>query len=173
MTEPVNDPIEIKEAVRPFLEQNLVLWAGLPRTTVETLSRAISQPIKMEQGSLGWYPAERYTFRVESPAGGLIAYARHAEVVLIEALVAPPFSVTQGLGEPTAILPHEILSPLAYVHEYLYCERGLVLSVAEPFQEGKPMKIVRARGIPRLHRASEFGPEFYQAFQDQIAWQQV
>jgi hypothetical protein len=79
----------------------------------------------------------------------------------------------EGLGQPTAILPHEILSPGAYVHEYLYCKRGLVLSIAEPFQKEQPLKIVRARGVRPLDSPGEFGPELYQPFQDQTVWEQL
>ena len=172
MSEFVNDPAAVKAAVQPFLNQDLVSWRGLTKITVETLNAAIGKPIKMEQAALGWYPADRYTFTVESPSGGFVAYVRNGEVVLIEALVPPPLSAMEGLGQPTAILPHEILSPGTYVHEYVYCERGLVLSIGEPFQKEEPLKVVRARGVRPLDRPDEFGPEFYQAFQDQKVWKQ-
>lgn len=75
-----------------------------------------------------------------------------------------------GLDGPTAVLPHEILVQGTYVHEYLYCQRGLVLSIAEPFQKDQPMKMVRCRGIRLLSSPDEFGPEFYQAFEDKTVW---
>jgi hypothetical protein len=170
MSEFVNDPATVKAAVKPFLDQDLVSWTGLPRITVETLNAAIGKPIGMEQAALGWYPADSYTFRVESPSGGLIAYARNGQVILIEGLIPPPLSAIEGLGDPTTILPHEILLQGTYVHEYIYCEKGLVLSVAEPFQKDQPIKIVRCRGIRPLSSPDEFGPEFYQAFEEKTVW---
>ncbi len=75
-----------------------------------------------------------------------------------------------ALGSPSAIKPHEILVENTYVHEYLFCERGLVLSVAEPFEEGRPLRIVRCRGIQPIDSPEQFGPEFYQSFEDRIVW---
>ena len=173
MNQFVNDPAVVKAALQPFLAHQLGSWTGLPKSKLETLKAALGEPVKMEQAALGWKPAERYTFRVESPSGGLLAYTRQGEVVLIEALVPPPLSAMEGLGEPTAILPHEILSPGVYVHEYLYCERGLILGIGEPFRKEEPLNIVRVRGIRPLDSPSEFGPEFYQAFQDQTVWKRI
>ena len=170
MSEFINDPIAVKAAVQPFLDGNLLLWKGLPRTTVEIFSAAIGNPAKVEEAGLGWYPASRYTFELESASNGLAAYARGGDVILIEALAAPPLSAMHGLGDPTAILAHEILLQGTYVHEYLYCEKGLVLSVAEPFQKDLPIKVVRCRGVRPLSSLDEFGPEFYQAFEDKMVW---
>ena len=159
--------------LKPLLDQDLVLWKGLPKTLVETLTAVLGQAIKTEQAALGWYLADRYTFKVEEPARDLVAYARNGEVVLIQPFVPPPLSAMEPLGQPSAILPHEILSPDAYVHEYLYCQRGLVLSIAEPFQKGKPWDIVRVRGIRPLDNPNEFGPEFYRVFEDKMVWRQL
>src|SRR5436190_17579445 len=120
MSKLVNDPAAVKASMQPMLDHNLAAWSGLPKTNVETLVAAFGSPAEHEQAALGWYPADRYAFNVESRGGGLTAYVRNGEVVLIETLVAPPALAMQGLGEPTAILPHEILAPDAYVHEYLY-----------------------------------------------------
>lgn len=166
----VSDPLAVKAAIQPFLDGNLALWKGLPRIAVETLSSAIGKPTKIEEAGLGWYPADRYSFAVKCASDGIAAYVRNREVILVEAFTAPSLPAIDDLGKPTAILPHEILVQDAYVHEYLYCERGLVLSIAEPFQEGQPSKIVRCRGIRPLISVDEFGPEFFQAFEDRTVW---
>lgn len=170
MSEYISDPIAIKKIVQPFLENNLLLWKGLPLVSIEIFSEAIGKPTEIEEAELGWYPAERYTFEVKSRSGGIAGYVRNGEVLLIEALKAPPLAAMKGLGEPTAILPHEILVQNTYVHEYLYCERGLVLSVAEPFQKELPLRIVRCRGIRPMRSPDEFGPEYYQSFEDKTVW---
>jgi len=99
----------------------------------------------------------------------LIAYLRDDEVILVETLTPPPLSAMSRLGEPSAIKPHEILREGSYVHEYLYCERGLVLSIAEPFEKGQAWQIVRCRGIQPIDDPRQFGPEFYLPFEDRSA----
>jgi hypothetical protein len=56
------------------------------------------------------------------------------------------------------------------VHEYLFCERGLVLSLAEPFEGGQPSQIVRCRGIQPIDSPEQFGSDFYRAFEDEVVW---
>ena len=166
----MDDPITVRATLRPFLEGDLRSWNGLPALSMVALGAALGEPGKGERTNLGWYPADRYTYAVDSPTGGINAYARDRVVILIETIVAPPLSAMNGLGEPSAILPNEILAPDAYVHEYLYCEKGLVLSIAEPFEKQRPKKIVRCRGIKPLNSPDEFGPEFYLAFENRTAW---
>jgi hypothetical protein len=172
MSEYIVDPATVRRSVQPMLDHDLAAWRGLPAIRVETLIAAFGAAAKHEHAALGWYPADRYILDVESRARGLAVYARAGEVVLIEALAPPPFSAMAGLGEPTKILPHEILSPGVYVHEYLYAPRGLVLGVAQPFQKEQPWSISRARGIKPLAGADEFGPELYQAFEARKVWSQ-
>lgn len=170
MNEVVNDPEVARERLQPFLELDLLSWKGLPPLALEILNAALGDPTQREETELGWYPAERYIYKVDASSGGLAAYVRNNSIILIEALVPPPLSVKDGLGEPSLVKPHEILKPNAYVHEYLYCERGLVLSLAEPFQKGQPFEIVRCRGIQPLESPEQFGPELYRSFEDEIAW---
>ncbi|HWS90142.1 MAG TPA: hypothetical protein VN282_24445 [Pyrinomonadaceae bacterium] len=167
------DDKEAEEAgarLRPFLDGDLRAWAGLPGLSLATLSAVLGQPSRREETKLGWYDATRYTFEAEAPSGGLAAYIRGGAVVMIEALKPPPASAAEGLGEPCAVKPHEILVEGAYVHEYLYCERGLVLSVAEPFDKAEPSRLVRCRGLRPLAGPEEFGPEFYMAFEERVVW---
>lgn len=166
----VDDPLDLKGILRPFLEWDLTSWNGLPRVLVKTFSAVLGRPEKVEDARLGWYPAQRFSYPVSMPGGGLDVYVREHEVVLIEMRIPPPLSAMDALGSPSAVKPHEILLEGAYVHEYLFCEKGLVFSVAEPFEEGLPLHIVRCRGIRRIDSPDQFGPEFYQSFEDRIVW---
>lgn len=130
----------------------------------------MGEPERSEEATLGWYPAQCLTSPMDCPSGGLRAYVRDGEVILVEALVPPPVSLLERLSEPDAVLPHEILSPGAYVHEYLYGGRGLILSVAEPFDREQPRRILRCRGIRPVGSPSDLGPELYLPFEDQISW---
>jgi len=165
----LDDPVAAQTALRPLLAGDLLAWRGLPRLSADTLHAAFGKPKQAEESTLGWYPAQRYTYPVERPQSGLIAYLRDDEVILVETLTPPPLSAMSRLGEPSAIKPHEILREGSYVHEYLYCERGLVLSIAEPFEKGQAWQIVRCRGIQPIDDPRQFGPEFYLPFEDRSA----
>lgn len=170
MIEDPNDITIARARLQSFLEGDLVAWKGLPLLTVETLTAVLGQPTKTEKTKLGWYAASLHIYEVESPTGGLAAYSRDNQVVMIEVPVPPPLSAMEGLGEPCAIKPHEILVSGAYVHEYLYCQRGLVLSVAEPFDKDAPLRLVRCRGVHPMNSPEEYGPEFYMAFEEREVW---
>lgn len=170
MNDDTNEAAMARARLQPFLEGDLLAWKGLPRLNVETLNAVLGQPAKEEETNLGWYDAMLYTYETASPSGGIAAYVRDGEAVMIEALVPPPLSAIEGLGEPSAIMRHEILVDGAYVHEYLYCERGLVLSIAEPFEKEEPQRLVRCRGVRPMSSPEEFGPELYMAFEDRQVW---
>lgn len=166
----IGDSKSVRVILRPFLEGDLIAWKGLPDISLETLSAALGKPAKEEESTLGWYPAVKYTYNIESPSRGIVAYVRNGKVVLVEARVPPPSSMIGELGDPTAIKPHEILHKNGYVYEYLYCDRGLVLSIVEPFKKERSMQIVRCRGIRLMNSPDEFGPQYYQPFEDKIVW---
>jgi hypothetical protein len=156
--------------LEPLLALDLMAWHGLPQLPVAALDAAFGAPERAEDARLGWYPARRRTYRLDRPSGGLDCYTREDHAVLIETLVAPPASALEQLSEPSAVKPHEILIDGAYVHEYVYAPRGLVLSVAEPMFSADASRIVRCRGVRPLPHPDDFGPEFYVPFEDQTVW---
>jgi hypothetical protein len=166
----LDDPAAVRSALQPLLAGDLSSWEGLPRLSAGTLRAALGQPEQVEEATLGWYPAQRHTFLVEAPGGGLDAYIRNNDVVLVETLTPPPLSAMSALEEPSAIKPHEILREGSYVHEYLYCEIGLVLSIAEPFDKNQSLRIVRCRGIQPIDDPDQFGPQFYMPFEERSVW---
>ena len=158
------------EALEPLLALDVAAWRGLPLLAVADLDRLFGRPSASEETGLGWYPAERRTYRLDRPSGGLDCYSRDGQVVLVETLVPPPSSVLGALGEPSGVKPHEILVEGAYVPEWVYAERGLVLSVAEPFSDPSDRRVVRCRGVRVLASADEFGPEYHLAFEDRTSY---
>ena len=64
----------------------------------------------------------------------------------------------------------------AYAHEYLWCARGLVLTVAVPLgglddeDDGVPERIVRCRGLRPLARVGDFGPAYYRPLDSRVRW---
>lgn len=164
------DPDLVRAAFRPLIDLDIISWKGLPVITGETLRSVFGKPARTENAELGWYPAQRLRYAMNTASGGFDAYIRDNEVLLLETVNVPPASVLQDLGAPTAVMPHEILVEKAYVHEYLYCARGLVLSVAEPFNKEQPARIVRCRGISPINGPEQFGPELFMAFEDKTVW---
>jgi hypothetical protein len=162
--------VQAAAALEPMLALDLAAWRGLPDLGVGDVDAALGPPETSEDAHLGWYPARRRTYRLDRPSGGLHCYSRDDRVVLVETLKAPPARVLEQLGPPSAAKPHEILVDGAYVPEWVYAARGLVLSVAEPFDAPAQRRVVRCRGVRPLASADDFGPEFYLAFQNQTSW---
>jgi hypothetical protein len=92
-------------------------------------------------------------------------------VALVEVEGGPPAAVLETLGTPSAVMAHEIVRPGAYVHEYVYGPRGLVLSVAQPFEAGAEWVVVRTRGIAPMASDQRLGPELHRSVEDTQVWQ--
>lgn len=150
------------ELLRPVLDLSLAAWRGLPSWPTTDVTAAIGKPEDQRDTMLGMFPAQQQTHRLpDRPAGGLIVFSRQGQIVLIETLRPPSMETLTVLGEPDARKAHELSAPDAYVWEYVYCDRGLVLSVTEPFDETEPKRIVRCRVLPRLMHPQEYGAAFY------------
>ena len=163
--------MSLRAALDPMLRVDPARWRGLPLATVAELDAVLGPPEESIDADLGYYPAVRRRYRSpEAAAQALVAWARGGEVVMVETLAQPPVAVLTELPEPSAVLPQEILVPEAYAHEYLYCQTGLVLTVAEPLRGGAPPRIVRCRGSAPLASPPAFGPAYYRAFEDQVHW---
>jgi len=158
----------LKDDLAPFLEGRLAGWHGVPELRLGDVEAAFGPPAERSTVELGYYPAERAVFPLPVPSGGIIVYARAGAVVMIEAIVPPPVTVLATLGEPTAIVPHEILVPGAYAPVYLYGPRGLALTVAIPFGSQAPREIVHCRTVRPFATAQEFGPDYYKPFEDRV-----
>ena len=157
---------DVKSALQPFLDGDLPRWRGLPEVSVRALAEAFGEPLSVDSAELGDDVAERRAYPQ------FTAYVRDGYVVLVE-LLDPPASAFETLGPPTEILAHEILAPGAYVHEYLYADRGLLLSVAKPFDRQQLPRVVRCRGIRPVRDANDLGSDLYLAFEDQTVWSDV
>jgi hypothetical protein len=153
--------------IRPLLSGAPAGWRGLPPVATEAFDAALGPPAAVASEDLGYYPAERRAYCV----GGreVIVWAREGAVVMVEAAAALPGSALDALGAPSAVLPNEILADGGYAHEYLYCARGLVATVVQPYQAGAH-KVVRLRGIAPLDGPDAFGPALYKAFEDRVSW---
>ena len=158
----------MERQLRPFLDGDLGAWRGLPQLTATDLVALFGPPSRVEETTLGYYPATRHTFPAPVPSGGLAAYERDGRIVLIESLSAPAPDVLHALPAPTGTLPQEILLHDEYAHEYVYAAQGLVVTVAKASGDATDDRIVRYRGVRRLDRLEDFGPDYYKAFEDQI-----
>jgi hypothetical protein len=149
---------------------NLSKWKGLPIISITELEDLLGRTGESKTARLGAYPAQRLEFPHQRGDRTLIAYARHGQIVMVEMLPPPDSSALSGLPQPTAILPQEISVEGAYAHEYLYCERGLLLTVAQSFGRPEPDRLIRCRGIRPMLDRSQLGPELYMPLDTEVNW---
>ncbi|MGI8807231.1 MAG: hypothetical protein ACR2KK_05230 [Acidimicrobiales bacterium] len=167
----MTDVSDIASVVRRLQNGDFDSFRGLPVLSAAALDEVLCPPADRTEVQLGWYPATKATYRTTDPAGPVVAYVRGGGVVMIEAgRPRPAGDMLKALGEPSSILPNELLMPGAYVHEYVYGSRGLILSVAEPFEAGQPWQIIRSRAIVPLQAGRALGPELYRAAEDADVW---
>lgn len=157
-------------ALDPLLRLELACWSGLPQACVAQFDALFGAPEDLREDMLGSYPASHKRYRTDGTAGGLSVWVRDGIAVMVQTLQPPDAAVLATLPEPTAVLAHEIQLPDAYAHEYLYCPVGLVLTVAQAYRKGRPLRVVRCRGTRPLKGVGDFGPAYYQALEDQIRW---
>lgn len=160
----------LDSAFDALLSFRLAEWNGLPPCLNTDLARSFGTPSEAVEVSLGAFPALRESYSAPNlPATGFMAYSRAHRVTVIETAAPPPLEVLETLGEPDARMPQEFSLPGYYVREFLFCRRGLVLSVAEPSGAAEPLvKIVRCRGIAVLNAPFEYGADYYLAHRNRI-----
>ena len=164
--------MSLRKSLIPMVHVDPVNWRGLPRSIVSDFESIFGPPEESLGTVLGYYPVTRYLYRSVEDHQGLVLWARTGEAVMVATLTQPPVSVLEELPDPCAVLAHEILVPGAYAHEFLYCQVGLVLTVAQPLSGDGPNQIVRCRGINPLTSPAEFGPAYYCSFEDKVLWDQ-
>jgi hypothetical protein len=160
----------IKKKLTPLIAGNLLDWHGLPLIEVDNLEDLIGPIQKRTEALLGAYSADRYLFKIGSSGQEIAAFVRQGTVVMIENLQPPPLSAMEHLEQPCATLPQEILVEDFYSYEYLYCSRGLVLTVAKPLEEegSQGERLIRCRGIRPIASEMDFGPELYMPWESEI-----
>lgn len=159
------------EAIRSFIAGRLSEWQGLPQLTIPALSEIVGATTSSEVTPLGASVTTRYTFDLPSRKATLFAWERNAHIVLIEISPPPGLEALEGLPSPSAILPQEIRIEGAYAHEYFFAERGLLLTIARPLEEGGEDRVARCRGIrpmPPTSRAPD--PDIYLPLSARIRW---
>lgn len=170
---PTSETAGILQVLGPMLDFHLDAWRGLPPWQLSDVTGALGEPEQRQETMLGMYPALRQSHPLpDRAAGGLAIFSRQGRVVVIETLRPPPLEVLESLGEPDARLRHELSVPDAYVWEYVFCKRGLVLSVAEAFDTSRPSRVVRCRGLHTLAHPQEYGAEFYLQLESRTAWRE-
>lgn len=154
----------------PLIAGDLLAWHGLPLIEADDLEGLLGLIQKRSKVLLGAYSAKRYLFKVGNSGQEVAAFMRLGTVVMIEILQPPPLSTMEKLEQPCAMLPQEILLEDFYTYEYLYCSRGLVLTVAKPLDEekGQEDRLIRCRGIRPIESEKDFGPELYMPRESQI-----
>jgi len=164
----------LDQALGALLHFRLPEWHGLPSCLSTDIERIFGLPFSTDNANLGSYPALRETYTIPKyVAAGLIVYSRAHRVIVIETVKSPPLEVLDLLGQPDTRKPPEFTLSGYLVREYLYCSRGLVLSVAEALDPkiDPRLQIVRCRGIRALNAPEEYGAEYYLALQNSLVFE--
>jgi hypothetical protein len=161
---------DARAALSALLSGRLDAWRGLPHLRVPDLALTFGPPRASRPVELGAYPALRIEVGVPGASRTLVAFARQDEVVMVAVEPPPDLSVLALLPPPTLILPQETDAQDAYLHEYLYKDRGLWLTVAERFDEAGPNELVRCRGIRPLAPSEHLSAELYLPLESREVW---
>lgn len=164
------DPVALGERLEPFTAGRLTAWQGLPEIRTGDLAALLGEPLERTTVKVGAYPAQRWRFQAGRGRASLVAFTRDDRVFMVEVSPPPDRAALEGLPEPTAVLPQEISVEGAYAHEFLYAERGLVVTLAQQFGESEPRQLLRCRGIRPLEGRKQFGPELYMPLDTDIKW---
>lgn len=159
-----------RQALSRLLTGELADWHGLPPVQQADLVEAIGPPISATVVEVGALPADRLAFDVPGTSRRLIAFARHGQVPMVEVEPPPDVAVLARLPAPSVILPQEIRVAGAYAHEYLYKERGLLLTIAERLDKGAPDTLVRCRGIRPLSPSEQLSSDLYLPLDARVVW---
>lgn len=160
-------------AIDALLEFRLKDWNGLPDCTTSDIEQRLGAPIRIDNAYLGAYPAVMTEYPVlESAAKGLRVYSRSGQVVAIESNNPPSAAALSTLEQPDVRRLGEFSLPGYLVREYLYCRRGLILSVAGTLTPAmtQSMKVVRCRGIAPLVAPQEYDARYYLAQQSRLVF---
>ena len=130
-------PQSLRILLQPLLAGDLPAWQGLPAVSVADFDALYGPPTVRREEPLGALPAMRHDYAAGDD-GTLAMWSRGGQAVMLAPAHLPSPAVLDTLPAPDAVLAHEILVPGHYAHEYLYCTRGLVLTVAHlvPFVPG-------------------------------------
>lgn len=157
--------------IKSFAAGDIQSWNGIPENFREDdLIELFGTVVETTNAELGYYPAKRILLADATGLRKLVAFLRDGVVILVESLVMPDAAVLEQLPVPDAVLPPEMLLPGAHPNEYIYCNRGLNLTVAKYADERIPDRIVRCRGVRQLGSSREFDARYYRAFEDQIVY---
>lgn len=160
----------LKKKIEPLLTGQLHKWHGLPVLLASDLEASLGESDEEKTVNLGAYPAQRLVYKYPDNRHEVIIFTREGGVVMIEVNIPINVKALDDLPEPSVILPEEIFVAGVYSHEYVYADRGLLLTVAQPLGQKRLSKIIRCRGIRVLSSANELGPELYVALENKIKW---
>ena len=159
-----------KNSLSLFLNAEYHLWKGLPSMNEKQLKNVLGEPTHLEEVYLGYYTSQKLTYLMPVLSGGIHAYIRDNQLIMIEAIKTPSYALVDTLTEPCGEKLQEILVNGAYVSEQLYCQIGLILSVATFFEDSNLPQIVRIRSIKSFENPNEFDERYYKSFSNQIKW---
>jgi hypothetical protein len=161
LTDPVPKPSPTG-FLDPLLKLRLADWHGPWPLLLDQLDELLGPRSEPAEVELGYHPAQAHTYKPDGADRAIVAYARGAEVIMLEVTPVPEDLALDELGEPDARLSQEISVPGAFAHEFLYAERGLLVTVAQDLLPPRHSRVLRVRAIqPVPAGTTVLGAELY------------
>lgn len=156
--------------MEPFMTLNFGSWTGLPLCHVSDFTALYSQPTQVKDATVGAFPAKLYTYEVAGMENELKVYERYGNVLMVELNKVLELDFISDLGTPSEILPQEIFLENAYAHEYLYTQKGLLITVLQHFNKNDAKEITRFRTFRPIEKAEDLDSELYYPLDNEINW---
>ena len=166
----IPETYSLKAQLDSLVRGDIDRWYGLPSVSIDEVKSILGKAEEVQEAAVGAHPAGLYRFS-HSPSGSKIdIYERHGMAIMVEVRPVPNVDLLSVLGAPTAVLPQELSIEGAYAHEYLYCDRGLLMTVAQDLSGKIPDKVIRLRGIKKMKGPDELNSELYFPLDAQENW---
>ena len=153
---------------QPFIDLELKKWKGLGFYTIDEFSELFGQLEEVRDSKVGYFPAICYQYHVDNVKYPLKIYERGGIAIMLEIEAILDIALLDDLEEPSVILLPELSIEEAYAHEYLYCNRGLLITVLEYDNPTRKNEIMRIRGFGTIDAVRDLKSDLYYPLDNQI-----
>ena len=159
---------DCKQFLNHFLHDEFHKLNGLPSCTIGFVKNKYGSPVSIKETQLGISSANKHTLHINNQEIGI--YERNNNFLIVSKRVEFEMKFLSDFGEPCEILPQQIDVQNHYAHEYLFCEKGLLITVLEPLNKQLEKTISRIRAIQAISDPKNLSPELYLSLDNQINW---
>lgn len=157
----INQKNTLENKLEQFTQLDLKSWDGLPSDMLNAYTEVLGSSPVPQDTTVGAFAAQLYQYELSATQKKLNVYQRNGVVFMIGLDTNIDQKILETLGEPCAILSQELYIEDAYAHEYLYCEKGLLITALQVFGQDQPTKVTRVRTFAPVKTAKEVKSELY------------